>query len=354
MKITQMLEREDFYAINQKTLDAFFGDEGENSTLYIYPQLNAIIPKKPSKRVKQYLLCEYAVRGNVAKRMAVRGYVRLCLASRGRMSGARCIVRKGVSPDMLIYPCNKKHRIFDFGNNSVSVVIKDGFPTGDLENEIAFRTREDLPDFVPRLLSHSEGGYTEAIIDGVPLARVSEGFEEKKKEAYSMLREWSADHDREVDGTEYARTLAERILSYPREKILSKERLSSVTNALAAIAEEQERLMLSFSHGDLQAGNIWIENGSGKIYIIDWESFAERSVYYDEETLFGGLRPGDIAAYLQKKEKTARTATVLLEDILFRLGDLYGLPSDFGSAAFDTYLASIDAFLSDTNPYNEV
>ncbi len=354
MKITQMLEREDFYAINQRTLDVFFDDEGKESTLYIYPQLNAIVTKKPSRKVKNYLLCEYAVRGNIAKRTAVRAYVRACLGTRGRMSHARCTVKGALTDDILIYPCNKKHRIFDFSKNAVSVVIKDGFPTGDLENEIAFRTRKDLPDFVPRLLSHNGKGYTEAIIDGVPLARVSGGFEEKKREAYEMLRAWSADHDREENGARYARTLAERIGAYPPEKILSQDRLARVTEALSAIAEKAESVTLGFSHGDLQAGNIWIENDSEKIYIIDWESFAERSLYYDEETLFGGLRPGDITAYLQKKTLDARIAIVLLEDILFHLNDLYGLPSDFGSAAFHTYLSSIEEKIGETKTNGEV
>ena len=47
-----MLEREDFYKINQETLNYFYTDDLHESILYIYPQLNAIVTKKPSKEVK--------------------------------------------------------------------------------------------------------------------------------------------------------------------------------------------------------------------------------------------------------------------------------------------------------------
>ena len=82
MKITQMIEREDFYTLNEQTLLRYFSGCTAMTPLYVYPRINAIITAVPSRRVKEYLLCEFDVRANVTKRLAVKGYVQLCLNSR--------------------------------------------------------------------------------------------------------------------------------------------------------------------------------------------------------------------------------------------------------------------------------
>ena len=64
-----MLEREDFYKINQETLNYFYTDDLHESILYIYPQLNAIVTKKPSKEVKRYLYVEYNVKSSFLKKV---------------------------------------------------------------------------------------------------------------------------------------------------------------------------------------------------------------------------------------------------------------------------------------------
>lgn len=341
MKISQMLEREDFYRINEKTLAAFFGRQADKTTLYIYPKLNAIMTKAPSRAVKRYLDDEYDIRGNLLKRMLVKGYVGACFALRGVMSSRTCCVNAAVSANMLIYPCNKKYRIFDFEKECVSVVAKHGFPRVDLNHEIEFRTRASLPEFVPILQSYDEQGYTERIIDGKPLARISDGYEQLCQDAYALLRNYAKAFDRTVTGCEYAELLCRKIDEFPDEKIACPEKLKAVVQRLSREVAATEEIPLTFSHGDLQSGNIWVENGTKKIYIIDWESWAERSEWYDSETLFGHLRPGAIATYLDGKEMSPQTATVLLEDIVFQLGNLYGLPKDFGCGQFAEYIARI-------------
>lgn len=345
MKISQMLEREDFYGINEQTLADFFGESADETELYIYPQLNAIITKKPSRAVKQYLRDEYDVRGNVLKRMAVKSYITACFASCGAMSSRACRVSQRVSNDTLIYPCNKKYRIFDFDKQRVSVIAKHGFPKQDLIHEIEFRTRELLPDFVPALESFDENGYTERIIDGKPLARISAGYDWLCRDAYALLREYTTSFDRTISGVAYAKQLREKILSFPSEKITNQELLAQVVELLAREVEKEGEIRLTFSHGDLQSGNIWVENGTEKIYIIDWESWAERSEWYDSETLFGHLRPGSISAYLAGKTLSPKMATVLLEDIVFQLENLYGLPERFGCEQFTEHIGLLNTYL---------
>lgn len=343
MKISQMLEREDFYSINEKTLAAYYGKGDVKSTLYVYPQLNAIVTSTPSKSVKKYLLCEYSVRSGFVKRMLVEGYVRLCLNSFGALSSAKTAVESNVSNDTLIYPCNKKYRIFDFDKNTVDVIIKDGFDNSDLKHEIEFRQKKDLPDFVPALTKVLDQGYSEKIIDGVPLARIADGFEKYRDDAYKLLAEYSKSTQRTVKAKEYADLLYSEICKRVTSKVKDAELLKKIASAFVKKADATD-VTLCFSHGDFQAGNIWVEKHTSKIYIIDWESWGERSIWYDKAVLYDGLRPGGIDKYLIKDIPEVERAIVLLEDMIFCLNELNNLPHDFGIDQFEEYLKKLKEY----------
>ena len=339
MKITEMLQREEFYQINRDTLAAYYGNRGTRGHLYIYPRLNAIVVKHPSKAVRQYLLTEYEIRGSAVKRLAVQTYVRLCLNSFGLLADKRIELNHCATPDTLIYPCNRKYRIFDFARQTVAVRIKAGFPTEQLKHEIAFRTRDDLPDFVPAVVSHSELGYTEQIIDGRPLARISDGFAQYRQEAYAQLTAYASAFNETLSGSAYSRRLRERAMEMAGRTTL---RMENQIESLCEAVARQHRIVTTFSHGDLQPGNIWIENRTNKLFIIDWESWGIRSNLYDKATLFDGLRPGNIQSYLDKEgipmdEKTV----VLLEDLIFQLEEYHSLPGEFGLDKLRQYVEDV-------------
>lgn len=339
MKITEMLQREDFYQINRDTLAAYYGNRNTRGRLYIYPRLNAIVVKCPSKAVRQYLMTEYEVRGSAVKRLAVQTYVRLCLNSFGLLADKSVKLNHCATPDTLIYPCNRKYRIFDFARQTVAVQIKAGFPTEQLKHEIAFRTRDDLPEFVPAVVSHSELGYTEQIIDGRPLARLSDGFAQYRQEAYAQLTAYASAFNEILSGSEYSQRLRERALEMAGRTML---RMENLIESLCEAVARQPRIVTTFSHGDLQPGNIWIENRTNKLFIIDWESWGIRSNLYDKATLFDGLRPGNIQSYLAKDgipmdEKTV----VLLEDLIFQLEEYHSLPGEFGLDKLRQYVEQV-------------
>lgn len=342
MKISQMLEREDFYTINEETLKSFFGaNDKSREILYIYPRLNAIVSKKPSKKIVEYLLCEYSVRGSRVKQIAVRAYVLCCMKSFGILSSKKCSIPKKNCSDLLIYPCNKKYRIFDFEQNTVAVIGKYGFDNSDLQHEIEFRKRDDLPDFVLGFLSFNENGYKEKIIDGRPLARISENFEMFRCRAYKLLQQYGLSKQKEISSKEYVATLKIEILRLLNQKESNKNKVEKLVKLLTSLIPEEGKVMLTFSHGDLQPGNIWIENGTEKIYIIDWESWGMRSTWYDKATLFQKLRPGDIQEYLSGRELDLESVVVLLEDLVFHLHELNSLPANFGEEQFEKYCDEI-------------
>lgn len=346
MKITEMLQREDFYKINKKTLRRYYGNASGSSTkLYIYPRLNAIVTSSPSKKVISYLNTEYSVR-SLVKRIVALGYVNACMVSKGLLADKAITIHNNLSNDILIYPCNKKYRVFDFYKETVSVIIKDGFDNSDLLHEIEFRKQQDNPEFIPRLLLCSAEGYTEKIINGVPLARITDNkkYNIIKKRAYKLFKDYYSKDDRVISTKDYIEKTIRAIDKLLKKKANNYDEVKQVVSLLQNRIDLSGNIKLCFSHGDFQAGNIWIDNND-HIFIIDWESWGERSVWYDHATLFNSLRPGDISGFLNSSINTQEKATVLLEDIVFQLKELNSLPYDFGIEGFNNYIQKVGEWL---------
>ena len=345
MKITYMLRREDFYEINRNTLKRFYNGSTEEKRLYIYPELNAIVTARPSKKVRQYLYTEFRVNGSALKRLLVRLYATILLNSGGLLASSSLKIRTDADRDTLIYPCNKKYRVFDFRNNRVSVVAKDGFPQDGLRNEIAFRMCSTA-EFVPGLLDSDENGYSEVIIDGYPVARAGERMTKLSDCAFGIWTAYIAPYTQTIQAREYAVILRSKIDQLKLRildlgKRVNIRRLDALCDGLLATMNSDPGLIpVSLSHGDLQPGNIWVENATDKLYIIDWETFERRSIWYDKATLYENLRRSDgICRYANCRDLIH--VTVLLEDVVFRLAELTELPYDYGCADFDAYLSAL-------------
>lgn len=340
MKISQMLEREDFYTINKRTLEKYWLEQvndAEKTNLYIYPHLNAIVTSAPTKEILEYLLCEYSIRSSIIKRLLIKLYVYISLKSKGILASKMLAINAHIENDMLIYPCNKKYRIFNFKRKTVSVIVKDGFSDSDLRHEIAFRSREDLPSFVPEFVCSDEHSYEETIIDGRPLARISDGFEEYRNQAYKLLKQYGDSQTETRNANEYARILADNIYQLLEYKAHNKEIVNEIVERLLEVIPDSREVQLTFSHGDLQPGNIWVENKNDHIYIIDWESWGIRSEWYDYDILYHNLRPDGLSKYFSIYVPEMRRAIVLLEDLIFQLKELNSLPKDFGQENFEAY-----------------
>lgn len=346
MKISYMLKREDFYTINEKTLAAFFGTDGEACDLYVYPKLNAIIRKNPSKAVRDYLYTEFDLRCAWYKKVPVWLYVRSCLKSRGHLSQKKIRVAAHVTEDRLIYPCNRKYRIFDFENKTVSVIVKAGFSNRCLLREIAFRKEHQDAGFILPVIEDSAFGYTERIIDGAPLARRKKNHDRLKKDALALWQDYGKDTKELVSAKAYAKRLskeAEELKKQLKEagKTINASALEDVCERLFTRMENEEgSVELTLSHGDLQEGNIWIENKTDKIYIIDWESAGIRSTWYDEAVLNEDIRKERRFEDFCRKDDLSHL-TVTAEEVLYRLTELADLPGSYGAASFDQWIEKL-------------
>lgn len=347
MKIREMMDRENFKLINEETLNSYYCDMSSSSILYVYPELNAIVTERPSKNVVRYIFKEYSIRSNILKVVIVRVYVWLCLVTRGLMASNKIIVSGLVSSETLIFPCNKKYRIFDFKNRYVDVIRKFSFPDNSLKHEIEFREKNKEIPFVPTLQSTFELGYREIIIDGTSLARIQNKshFEKYRKMAYELIRSYSKNLDYVVSGKIYSEELITKIFSLSHLKVKDIKTFLNIVYCLSDTVKKQEFINITFSHGDLQCGNIWIENLTNRVIIIDWESWENRSVWYDKAVLFDGLRPGNINRYLNNNLPEVEKATVLLEDVIFKLSELNDLPFDYGEMQFKYYANELEVWV---------
>jgi hypothetical protein len=304
MKISEMLQREDFYDILPKTLNRyakFLGieqgsvevlDKGMEADMYVNEKLNAIISAKPSKNIKDYLKTEYAVNGSIIRKSMVSAYL-----TASTMLVKRCAQRglslKSSLPlnDILIYPCNKKIRLFDFSTGVVYTVLKEGFPDIYIKRETEFRQNTDVT-YVPKITKSGEGYYSEKIIkNGRPLARMQDEVfvEQKKQESMDLLLSLTKDRE-SISAKTYLAQLKDRCMT-----MLAEKEGFDCQSIVGGIFEKLNdglndcEIELVTSHGDFQPGNIWID-AEGKIVIIDWETVKKRSPFYDYAALYCRLR----------------------------------------------------------------
>ncbi|MBO5060342.1 MAG: phosphotransferase [Clostridia bacterium] len=346
MKISYMMKRESFYKINEKTLMKFFPKSNEKSRLYIYPELNAIIRKRPAGEVKKYLYTEFHVKSAWYKRLLVWFYTRICLNTFGLLSSKRIDIDANISEDILIYPCNRKYRIFDFSKETVSVVVKYGFPNHCLKREIDFRVNNSDCEFISPIVEHSDFCYTEKIIKGVPLARISKNYDELKRDALKIWSDFAAKTKKTVSSQEYAKTLSEQAEKLKqrikkKDKKIDFELLEDVfEKLLGKLSKSGESVDVMLSHGDLQEGNIWIEDDTNKIYIIDWESVLERSAWYDNAVLYDGIRNGANFCKFCTTHSLEHV-TVAAEEVIYRMDELCELPEDYGTDDFNNFIKKL-------------
>ena len=345
VKISYMLKREDFYEINKKTLERFCEKNSKKMDLYVYPELNAIVRKKPSKTVKNYIYTEFKVGGSFIRRCFVFFYTRILLNTNGCFASKKLSLPITLDSDSLIYPCNKKYRIFNFSKNVVRVVPKVGFSTEELEREIAFR-KTNHGTFIPSLIEWKKDEYTEKIIDGYPVARSGKRTNELKQRAWGIWQDFIKDTQETIKVSVYVKQLLVQIQQIFKEvkgqnKAVEEKNLNELINKLSnPLLYNEEELVIVLSHGDLQQGNIWVERHTDQIYIIDWESYGQRSGWYDEAVLFKNLRTEKgIREYCLAFD--VKHNIVLLEDLIFRLQELKRLPKNYNTANFNEYVLTV-------------
>lgn len=365
MKIDEMIRREDFFSVLLTTLNRYFEEEnsihtfsytpGEGFvTFYIYPRLNSIFTAHPSKDVKGFIKSEYRVGGSLTRRLLVWLYIRMVFLCNGIFSHKIKLYASGFSNEnasnILIYPCNKKIRIFDFECQTISVILKNGFPRNSIDNEIRFR-KQNRCDNVEPILYSGKSYYKEKVIKGRPLARIQKdrvSYRDLKILAMKRLHDLSKPYDEKIKSDAFVKKLIVKINAIADNcSFLSNQTKSGIQNLGRTLADRlsnfKQEIIVTLSHGDFHHGNIWIENDTRRVIFIDWETAGTRYNWYDTAVLFGGLREVDGAKKLledfendmsmhffqlmEKPLQIEKLLLIILEDLLFRVSELERVPS---------------------------
>lgn len=382
MIIDAMVQREDFYNINEVTLKRYFsvvqGKDVDLKTksynpfgrIFIYPHLGSIMTRVPDRRIRKYWLNEYNVRNNIPKYIAAKLYVYACFFSFGLLAGKELHIcgDQVFDSSIVIIPVNRKIRIYNFGTGCVDAIVKDSFSNKYFNNELTFRLNNKY-DFVLPIIAHGNDWYREKILPGQPLARLKSKqlYSKCTNEVVEFIGILANDTLRYVDAMSYSNNLYDEImrkisLARDNKKIGSYEKVVAIAvAALNSATLLNAPLPTVVSHGDLQSGNVWVDVENNRTYIIDWETHERRSIWYDCATLLLSTRRANkLKEMMVNCESDAIKRAVLmndnnkryymravmgiitLEDIMFYLDDMLELPQDFGGAIFDRIAGELD------------
>lgn len=191
---------------------------------------------------------------------------------------------------LLIIPGNQRLRIFDFQRGVVRVQLKQGSHEHTLRTEIEVRSTPvpgNLP-FPPVLdVAPSGRSLIEPLIHGYSLARCPpwRNREALTRKAIDMLHAWLELSSHSVAADKHLEQLEanlEEMLNQLRNRFGDRNLLCSTCIApLVEAASSLGRVVVSQSHGDFQAGNVLIQRGTQRVFLIDWEFSARRMVEYD-------------------------------------------------------------------------
>jgi len=310
MTISDLQRRENFYEINNKTLEKYFSEinrllhrvkicedsptySTNKSYFFIYPRINAIVTKDSSREVREYIYKEFSNNPSLLKRFAIYFYTRLLLKSKGKFSDKCISIEPKIKDEdsLLIFPGNKKIKIFNFQENYIDNIVKESFIDYSFNKELDFRLNNTKYDFVLGVERYSNRWYREKIIDGVSLPRISNKNKHKlfKVNVNKLLDLLQEDTEKEIEMGEYVNTLVSKIKKESRkledksEKFNFEKNLEKfLTYLIGKIVNKKDVILLSLSHGDMQEGNVIIRKADEKIFIVDWETWSERTIWYDK------------------------------------------------------------------------
>lgn len=379
MGFQALLKREDFYDVLQKTLQSFFQSKFGSSVyvgfeyregakeMVMNPKLGMIYSIKPNRLVRDYIYKYYNIRNNIIKKIAAKIFVFLSMHSNGLFTlPQKLYIYPGslVGDAVVISYLNRSVRIFNFESNITYSIKKQTFTSKYFDNQVGFRLKYKF-NFIPPITSYGTDWFEEDILDGKSLARESDDtlYNRGLSEALRDMTVIQKESFQLVESNVYLKSLISQItlLLENAKHIKNISTYSTVVKYLKTLTSSLKckgiLIPVAESHGDLQAGNIWLSKN--KVWIIDWETHAIRSVWFDSITLkFGTRYYGGIANLLEKGDTLQTKKEVLglfdsdidmhsmiiiylLEDLLFNLEDMMELPFLGGKDSFDGYITDI-------------
>lgn len=377
MPYSDFIEREDVYNILADTLEYYFEcsvninekgtliHNGEKDMYLCFPKINAIIPNRFNCELEQYIRRDNRITDGIVKRIAMMMYL-YCVFKYPRAFMDRSINIQPIPigyKDILIYPGNKKIKIMHFDNKVIDNILKSGFKNEWFRRELEIRENPKW-DFILPLTLIKDGVYREDMIIGYGYPRLD------RKSKLSLvpyirecIEEMQSSGEIERIGEYVIQLIAEFEIGtnsianrIPADEI---EGLRDFIKSLSSLVDNRHgTLRLVFSHGDLQGGNIILQNDTEKLWILDWETWRTRSEYYDKMLFFYNMRnsnrmPDNIKRMFNDKGKMLSLSSkapsllkdiviiFLMEDILWQINETETLPEQAISNGLKHYISYV-------------
>lgn len=369
-----LLKREDVYSIFRSTVEKFYKDNNydnvyvdykkqkETKCLVMIPFFGMIMPNWPCKKIRKHYYDAFNIRGNIIKNVLGKVCIFFLTHGFGRLfCDKRVYISKQlINNETIFCICNRSVRIFDLKNDISYSIQKDSFTDYFFKNQLNFRIMNHY-DFIPPVLNNGTFWFSEPLLEGHTLARTTDDnvFSGSKTEVFKSLDALYSKTQTIVDLENYLKQLICQLnyhLDFAKKNkpISCCKEASTIIEGLSDYIKKNNDLYLTgvVSHGDLQAGNIWVS--ADKTYIIDWETQEIRSSWFDYFTLeyatryFGGIKNlilnrDDVVIPNEFLLRTNLNVSqmiclFILEDVLFYLKDMNELPGNAGHITFDNYI----------------
>ena len=381
MTILEMFEREDIYGILEKTMHQYFLEVQKKDVsisvskahfgqrLLIYPRLGIVVPRCPSWAIIKRTYVSFDVQGNLPKKLFAWTYITLCFLTFGLLADASLKLSDySVWPNgMVVIPSNRKIRIYRYDQGFVDSILKVGFNDYYFKKELEVR-KEPKFDFILGVLDYGDRWYREVLLKGRCLVRVSPD----KYDGYlqRVISDLSLFYSRNTKST-VAGPYIEQLVKEYEEKLKQIEvskhiQCGNKIRKVIGIVKEKygdsnESILLTLTHGDLQTGNIYLDEKNDQIYIIDWETVKEKSIWYDSATVMCETRRKDKFSAMinlrhnpevikkvlyfddtKNRDMNLVAGVLLLEELGFFLDEIIDLPGEMGSEIIERYEYEID------------
>ena len=387
MTILEMFEREDIYKILEVTLKEYYQKVHNAEVnvevrkkhlfqkLVIYPRLGIVVPLIPSWAVIKRTYVSFDVQNNLPKKLFAWAYITLCFLTFGLFADASLYVsdKSVYSKDTVIIPSNRKIRIYEYGKGYVDSILKDGFNDFYFNNEIEVR-KQPKYDFILGLLAYGSRWYREKLLRGRCLVRCSgEEYETYLNQTIYDLEALYKENRVDMPAKQYVEQLVpdyERIIAEIEKKkhIRCGDKIRSVLKKMQAVCGSSDEIIpLTLTHGDLQTGNIYVDEENKKLYIIDWETVKQKSVWYDAATVMCSTRRANRFSEMinDRFDKSVQAklfvfdkhphdnmnlvaAILVLEEMGFFLDEIVDLPNDMGAEIIERFEHEIDQICWDS------
>ena len=368
MRLDLLLKREDF----AKTFEISFArylfevfnisatvnwrnNTKDSNFLLVNPKLNVIYSKNIDRAKLKLIVSEYEYNPNLVRRFLQKIYIKLSISTYFEHLFAKTIV--SVSPwiesfdEVCIVPGNQSIRIINLETLTARVILKEGFSSQSIRNEIYLRQKyKFLP--IPKLLNVDTQSlwFEELQVSALPFNRIdNQTIKDKilidvKRNLLKLYSETTI----KIDIKNYVKSLYETCdnLITKLPEIYTKFDKKEIRDIFILLNETVKNfpdrtIDLAQSHGDLQLGNILVGNNNSELYLIDWEYTEKRSIFYDSLVLATDCRkPKGLAKRIKTildgadlswnwciktdgfRLSKCELAIFLIEDLIVRLSEL--------------------------------